>query len=115
MPYLHMQIGKPLSAEEKCALYEEIGKIITLIPTKTKDNCMVRIEDDCAMYMRGERGALVFAEIRMFGPSAESDKLAFTRALATYLTNALGIEKRDFYMNLMEFPTWCSGGEIINI
>ena len=110
MPYLHVKVGKPLCEETVDALRRECEKLIFILPGKTSDNCMIQIEDDCKMYMKGEKNACVFVDIRLYQASPEDKKLAFSAALAKYLQENLDIDPNLIYMNFLELPHWAAAG-----
>jgi phenylpyruvate tautomerase PptA (4-oxalocrotonate tautomerase family) len=112
MPYLHVKIGKPLTEAEQRALYEACAELICLIPGKNADNCLVHIEQDCALYMKGERVRGAFVDLRLYKPSPLAQKRAFTKGLCDYLTGQLALCPEAIYMNILEMEQWVAGGEI---
>ena len=84
MPYLHIKVGKPLCEQSIDALRKECESIISLIPGKNADNCMIQIETDCTMYMKGEKKACAFVDLRLYKASPAEKKQAFVTALTNY-------------------------------
>lgn len=74
MPYLHIKVGKPLNSTQVDALRRELEQLITILPGKNADNCMIHIEPDCAMYMQGAKNPCVFAELRLYKASPADKK-----------------------------------------
>lgn len=110
MPYLHVKIGKALDESQAEALRRGLERIVPILPNKTVDNCMIHIEQDCAMFMRGERNPCAFVDVRLFRPSPEDKKAEFGAALASLLESVCGIPPEFFYMNLLEMDHWYTGG-----
>ena len=113
MPYLHIKVGKPLCEQSVDALRKECESIISLIPGKNADNCMIQIETDCTMYMKGEKKACAFVDLRLYKASPADTKQAFATALTNYLQEKLGLEANLIYMNILELDSWVAGGTII--
>lgn len=112
MPYLHVKVGKSLTGEEQRSLYEACAQLICLIPNKNADNCMVHIEQDCALYMKGERINGAFVDLRLYKPSPLAQKQAFTKGLYDYLVDQLALRPDAVYMNIIELDQWVSSGTI---
>ncbi len=110
MPYLHIQIGQKATAEQIQAIAKGCEGIISILPGKTVDNCMVRIENDCDMYMKGEKNACVFVEIRLYKPSPAENKTQYAKAIYDVIHGVLGTTPGMFYMNFLEMSEWAAGG-----
>lgn len=113
MPYLHVKIGKPMDAAQVDALRHELEQMISILPGKNADNCMIHIEPDCAMYMQGAKNPCVFAELRLYKASPDEKKLAFVQAFSELLRSSLGIPESFIYMNILEMDHWVMGSQII--
>ena len=113
MPYLHVKVGKPLNSTQIDALRRELEQLITILPGKNADNCMIHIEPDCAMYMQGAKNPCVFAELRLYKASPADKKQAFADAFAKLLREKYAIADDFIYMNILEMDHWIMGSQII--
>lgn len=108
MPFVSVQSAVPISPLQDDTLQREIGRLITIIPGKSIDNCMTRIEGDCHMFMGGGPAKAVFCEVRMFGPAPAEAKAELGRRLEALFQKELGAEK--VYINFQEYAEWYSLG-----
>lgn len=111
MPYLHLSVQNPLTAEEKHELCESIGPLMPLLPGKTRQNTMMHIEDSCTIEL-GDASPCLFLEVRMFKASPEDAKQAFVKAISDLLEKKLSVPKNRMYINLTELDSWGSNGAI---
>lgn len=112
MPYLHIKVGKPITAQQRKAIGDGCAHLISLLPEKNADNCMIQIEDQCDFYMKGQKNPCVFVELRLYGPSPDDKKSAFTSALCELLCTQIGTQPQLMYMNILELPHWVVGGNL---
>ena len=104
MPYVAIHSAMPISEEKMDFLQKEIGRLITIIPTKTIDNCMTKIEENCHFYMSGRPAKAVFCEIRLRGTAPKESKVKLIEELGNLFERELGAEK--VYTNFLEFKEW---------
>ena len=112
MPYLHIAIGKPVSRAEQDALYTRCAQLISILPEKNEENCMVRIEQDCATYFKGAACPCAFVDLRLYTQSPEDKKRAFVAALSGELCQRFGLSPSHIYMNLLELDHWVVGDSL---
>jgi len=113
MPYVHLSVNKPLAPEAKHELCEEIGKLMPLIPGKTRENTMFHIEDGCFIELADAEPAL-FMEVRMFRSAPYINKKNYVAKVSDYMEKRLGVDKGRMYINLIEFEDWGVGGEYLD-
>lgn len=114
MPYICISVSKTLENQQKEQIKAELGQMITLIPGKTEEVTMVRIEDSCMLYKAGKalsNGA--FIEVRLYGPAPQPDKEKFTTAVFQAFEKLLGIQPSDIYLNIFEMESWGTKGKLI--
>ena len=112
MPYLHLSVTNALSAEENHALCEAIGPIMPLLPTKSRENTMMHIEDGCSMELGRGGEPCLFLEVRLYKKAPEENKDAFVKAISELLEAKLGVKQARMYINLLELDAWGSNGVI---
>ena len=113
MPYVHLNISKPLAAPVKKELAAAVGSLISIIPTKSERGLMVRIDEGCGMYFRGvENANCAYVDIRMYMTSPFDKKGEFSRALLEAIHRIADIEIGDIYISFLEYGNWVSGGDI---
>ena len=107
MPFVSISAAMPVSEEKIDKLQKEIGRIITLIPGKTIDNCMTKIEGGAHIFMSGAPAKAVFCEVRVFGEAPRKSKADVVAELYTLFADELGAEK--VYTNFIESREWGNG------
>lgn len=107
MPFVSIHAGMAVSEGKMERLQKEIGRIIALIPGKTIDNTMTKIEGGAQMFMSGKPAKAVFCELRLFGAAPKESKVEVVAELNKLLVEELGAEK--VYINFQEFFEWGNG------
>ncbi len=114
MPYISVNVAARLEQPQKEHIKKSMGETITVIPGKTEAVTMVRIDDDCSLYLAGrelENGA--FIEIRLLGEADRADKEALTKAVYKAMADILAMPESDIYINFIEMDCWGAGGRLI--
>ncbi len=113
MPYICVSVSKTLEANQKEQLKAELGRLITLVPGKTEEVTMVRIEDGCTLYKAGKAlGNGAFIEVRLYGAAPQRDKEKFTEAVFQSMEKLLGTQPGDIYLNIFEMESWGTKGKL---
>ena len=112
MPYVHLNISKTLGAPVKKELASALGSLISILPTKTENGLMVRIDDGCGMYFRGSEADCAYVDIRLYMISQHEKKGEFARAFLEAIHRIAGIEIGNIYMSFLEYGSWVVGGDI---
>ena len=114
MPYICVSVSKTLEANQKEQIKAELGQLITLVPGKTEEVTMVRIEDGCTLYKGGKTlGNGAFIEVRLYGAAPQPDKEEFTSAVFSAFEKMLGMMPSDIYLNIFEMESWGTKGKLI--
>ena len=110
MPYIAINTDLKLSDAQKEKVKTELGRLITIIPTKTEAVTMIDFSD-CRTFYRG--GVIIsgaFIELRLFHKTDFEAKKKFTEETFEMLSRELGLKKENMYLNILEFENWGSGG-----
>ncbi|MDR3084968.1 MAG: hypothetical protein LBU47_01500 [Christensenellaceae bacterium] len=110
MPYLKLSVNRDLSPDEKHALCEEIGRLMPLLPGKTRENTMMDIVSGSYIEM-GDASPALNLEVRLFHAAPKENKQNFVREISALLEKKTGVKPARMYMNLIEYESWASGGE----
>ena len=106
MPFVSVITTAVVDEKTMDTLQKEIGRIIAIIPGKTIDNCMTKIEGSASVFMSGTRANAVFCEVRLFGIAPTEAKAKVTAELHALFTRELSAQK--VYMNYLESEEWGS-------
>ena len=112
MPYLHISTSTSLSEDEKTLLYKEIGELMPLLPNKSSVNTMIHIESGCSMHMGEDPAPCAHMEVRLYKAAPAEAKQAFVAAISALIEKRLHVPQPRFYINLIEYDSWASGGAI---
>ena len=110
MPYIAINTAQILSVAQKDKIKSELGRLITLIPTKNEAGLLVDFSDSRTIYKAGENVSGAFIDVRLFHKSDLEPKKKFTEEMFEMLSRELGLKKENMYLNIMEFDNWGSGG-----
>jgi phenylpyruvate tautomerase PptA (4-oxalocrotonate tautomerase family) len=110
MPYIAINTTEKLPESKQETIKSEIGRLISLIPTKTESGLLIDFSGDHRFYRAGTLARAAFIEIRLYRPSDFEAKKKFTEEVFSLLSRELGIEKDLMYLNIIELENWGSGG-----
>lgn len=112
MPYFHLTTNATIPAAEKHALCNEIGKLMPLLPGKSRDNTMMQLDDARFMEMGDNALLCGHLEVRLYKASPTDAKQAFVAAVSKLFEEKLAIPQDRLYINLIEYDAWASNGKI---
>jgi phenylpyruvate tautomerase PptA (4-oxalocrotonate tautomerase family) len=110
MPYIAINTSQKLSDAQKEKIKTELGRLITIIPTKAEAGLLVDFSDSRTMYKAGENVSGAFIDVRLFHKSDFEPKKKFTEETFEMLSRELGLKKENMYLTIMEFDNWGSAG-----
>jgi len=111
MPMINLQVSGTLTPNEKDAVVEGLGQLISLMKGRSEKYLMVGIKDGYAHYLAGkklERAA--FMDLRLLGRESEVYQEAFVVAAQAMLSKMLDIPIGNIYTNILELPHWGARG-----
>ena len=108
MPYIAINTSQKLSDAQKDKIKAEIGRLISIIPTKVEAGTFVDFSDARTMYKAGEKIDGAFVDLRLYRESEFEAKKKFAEEVFAMLTRELGLKTENMYMNMVELPTWGS-------
>ena len=112
MPYIAINTAGELSAGQKEKIKTGFGRLIEIIPTKTKAGLMIDFSGSRTMYFAGREVNGAFVELRLFRKSDFEAKKKFTEEAFEMLSRELGMSKDDIKLNIMELDCWGTGGTL---
>jgi phenylpyruvate tautomerase PptA (4-oxalocrotonate tautomerase family) len=112
MPYIAVNTSRKLSDAQTEKIKSELGRLITIIPTKTEAGLQVDISDGRVFFKAGENAAGAFIDLRLFHKSDFEFKKQFTEEAILMFMRELDLKKENIYMTIMEFDNWGSGGTL---
>ena len=110
MPYIAVNTSVKLSDAQKERIKIELGRLITLIPTKTEAGTLIDFSDSKTIYMGGKKVPGAFIDVRLFHRADFEPRKKFTEETFELLSRELGLEKENMYLSILEFENWGSGG-----
>jgi len=112
MPYLQLNTSVKMSDAQKHELCCEIGKLMPLIPGKTRDNTMMAIFDGCFME-KGDNGLPALnLVVRVLGGVSDDDKNTFIASVSGLFEDKLSVRQDFMYINIVALDDWGSGGAL---
>lgn len=110
MPYIAINTAQDLSDAQKEKIKAELGRLITIIPTKTEAGLIVDISSGRTIFKGGENVSGAFIDLRLFHKADFEPKKKFTEEAFEMLSRELGIKKENMYLTIMEFDNWGLAG-----
>jgi phenylpyruvate tautomerase PptA (4-oxalocrotonate tautomerase family) len=112
MPYIAINTTEKLPAAKQETIKAEIGRFISLIPTKTEAGLLIDFSGDHSFYRAGAPVTGAYVEVRLYRPSDFEAKKKFTEEVFSLLSRELGIGKDLMYLNIIELENWGGGGTL---
>ena len=112
MPYIAVNTAMELSAAQKEKIKSELGRLMSIIPTKSEAGLLVDFSGGHTLYKGGENAEGAFIDLRLYKKSELEPKKQFTAEVLSLLARELGIKKEHMYMTIGEYDTWGSNGEL---
>ena len=110
MPYISINTSRDLNNSNMEKIKAEIGRLISIIPTKTEEHTMIDFSGSRTFYKAGKPIDGAFVEVRLFRKSEFEPKKKFTEEVLAMLGKELDIKEENFNLNILEFENWGSGG-----
>jgi len=112
MPYIAINTAQKLSDAQKDKIKTELGRLITIIPTKTEAGTFIDFSDSRTIYKGGEIISGAFVDLRLFHKADYEPKKKFTEEVFELLIRELGIKKEHIYLSIGEYENWGTGGTL---
>ena len=112
MPYIGINTSRQLSDEQREKIKTELGRLITIIPTKTEAATFVDFSEGRTLYKGGVKidGAII--ELRIWHKSEFEDKKKFVEEAFQLFTRELGLKPENMTMNVFECDEVGVGGTL---
>ena len=110
MPYIAVNTAQKISDAQREKIKTELGRLITIIPTKTEAGLLIDFSDSRTTYKAGENVSGAFIDVRLFHKADFELKKKLTEEIFEMLSRELGIKKEHMYLNITEFDNWGTAG-----
>lgn len=112
MPYIHVCTSAPVDQDQEQRLKQQLGEDIALIPGKSEEYLMVRVEDQCRMYFKGKNDRPVtFVTIAILGKAGASPYAKVTQAVTEHISAILKVPADQLYIQYQEADFWALNGK----
>ena len=115
MPFISFATNNKLTLNQEKELVRKSGELITLLPGKKEENLMLRLEDDQAMYFRGEAIPCMMISVKLYKEMELNAKKIFTEALTKMINEITDIELKDIYVSFDEYQNWGKQGTLVQV
>jgi phenylpyruvate tautomerase PptA (4-oxalocrotonate tautomerase family) len=112
MPYIAINTTEKLPESKQETIKSELGRLISIIPTKTEAGLLIDFSGDHNFYRAGALVKGAYIEVRLYRPSGFEEKKKFTEEVFSLFSRELGVEKDLMYLNIIELENWGSGGTL---
>jgi len=112
MPYINITTTKKVDAPTMEIIKAELGKAITLIPTKTEGGLMIAFNES-ETYHGGTKVDCAFVSVKIFGTTTKEAFADFGSAATAIISANTNTAPNHIYMNFEEHKIWMSNGNMI--
>jgi len=109
MPYVELKTNREISSKMIRTFRDAIGETICVIPSKSYEVTMIRLEDKCCMTKGREEVPCAFMDVRLYTATTKEAKVEFSKRMGEILKRELGIDEKCLYINFLEMNGWGSG------
>ena len=106
MPFIDVKTNAKMMEETKTLLKTELGKAITAIPGKSETWLMVRVEDNAAMYFKGDAAPCAMFDVAIFGSTSDSAYDELTARICRISEEILSVPAARTYVKYSETGHW---------
>ena len=107
MPYISTRTNAKITPEVSDKLKAELGRAISAIPGKSEAWLMVENVGGCDLYFKGKNDdVIVFAEVKIFGSTSDSDCDKLTSKLTGIYSELLNAAADHIYIKYEECEHW---------
>ena len=110
MPYVGINTSQKISDDQKEKIKAELGRLITIIPTKTEAGTLVDFSDSKTIYKGGVKVSGAFIDVRLFHKAEFEPKKKFTEETFAMLCRELGLKNENMYLSITEYDNFGTGG-----
>ena len=107
MPYIQARLSTKLDENQKSDLQSKLTDVVSLAFSKPKNYVMAEVQDECSLYMAGnktEKGAYI--SVSLLG-SAPKDKCNMvTQKACEILSNEYGLDGSKVYISFHPVELW---------
>jgi phenylpyruvate tautomerase PptA (4-oxalocrotonate tautomerase family) len=112
MPYIAINTTETLPVARQEAIKSELGRLISIIPTKAEGGLLIDFSGEHRFYRAGALVKGAYIELRLYRPSPFEAKKQFTEEVFSLLSRELGIEKDHMYLTIVELEHWGLDGTL---
>jgi len=110
MPFVEVSVSCELTEEKEKKLVSSFGKIIEEIPGKNESNLMMKVNDNCSLWFKGDNSKpIAFVNVAIYGKAEAEKYSAFSSKVLDFLEAELSIDKKDVYIKIEENYNWYKG------
>lgn len=106
MPYIDISTNVNLSAEQSENIKFLCGQAISLIPGKSENYLMVKINDSAKLWFKGDDLPCAMCEVSVFGNASENSCEALTKELCNILEREADVPPDRVYVKFQPIDTW---------
>ncbi len=111
MPFMFSKVDVPISEEQEIKLKTRLGKAIELLPGLSEEYLMVGFEDNCRIYLRGNKNQPVaYVKVSIFGNEVHYGYDQLTAEIAKIFSEVLQINLKNIYVKYDDIKDWGVGG-----
>ena len=113
MPFISLTTNRKLTLQQELTIKEELGKLISIIPSKKEDTLMIHMEDNQIMYFQGKDRSCMMMTISLYNTAPLEEKQMFVQQVTKMIEEVANISISNQYVSFQEFSNWGKNGELL--
>ncbi len=111
MPYIEINYNNKLDDTVKDEIKSECGKLISILPGKSEDWLMVKIDDQADLYFQGNKEKAIMIKVLIYGEKIGDSLLnKFSFNLTEFISKKLLVDPNRIYISYFFTMCWGMGG-----
>ncbi len=112
MPYIEAIFSQNLGEEKIIEIKKSAGNLIDVLPGKTEQQLMIRIEENANMYFRGIKEQCAFISVSLYMTTPFEEKGIFAERFIESISELTEIEINNIFLSFREYHCWVTNGKI---
>ena len=115
MPFVRAKVSCAITEEQELRLKGRLGRAIGQIPGKSEAYLLLSFEDNCRLWLRGEKDPTVaYIEAAIFGNEDHRGFDRFAAEAAKAFSEVLGIRADRICIRFEDISSWSVGGQFLD-
>lgn len=106
MPYIQARLSIKLDENQKADLQSKLTDVISLAFSKPKTYIMAEVQDECSLYMAGNKADSAYISVSLLGSAPKEKCNMVTQKTCEILSSEYGLDGSKVYVTFHPTDLW---------